>query len=133
MKKLNICKNRTIWHNSFMPINCWYGHFEYTKDNTVRHIDYYISDFDAMTVNVWRYVNVPSRGLRWDSGHKAHRVTRHVKSWNWQTFDIMDMPPEFRKFIEGMVSRLNPHGVCAPWIEHGDAPVMRKVGAFVRK
>ena len=124
MKRLSICKNRTMFHDSFIPIGAWYGHFEYNRNGAVRHIDYYISDFDALTVNVWHYTNVPSRGLRWDASHRAHRVTRYAKAWDWQTRDLDAMPTEFRKFITGMASRLHPHGVCAPWMEHKDAPIM---------
>ena len=117
MKRLNIVKNRTTFHGSFMPLGAWYGHFEYSRNGALRHVDYYISNFDALTVNVWHYTNVPSRGLRWDENHKAHRVTRYARAWDWETRDLATMPTEFRKFIDGMVDRLQPHGVCVPWVE----------------
>lgn len=134
MKRLNIVKTRTTFHNSFMPIGSWYGRYEYVRNNTARHIDYYISDFDTMTVNVWHYTDVPSRGLRWDEKHKAHCVTRYARTWDWETCDLKIMPVEFQKFIAGMVSRLQPHGVCVPWVERSgkfaDVPRERKLNVF---
>lgn len=133
MKKFNIVKSRTCVHGDLLPLGAWYGSFAYTRTNRAFNIEWYINDFDARNVVVWAPYSVTGRFTEW----RDHRpVTKCVmrRGWRWQIFKLENMPAPFQAFINAMIARYNPHGVCTPWIERSgrlaDVPRERKLDIF---